>query len=308
MSNAITTQATPGTALTPDLSSLAQWSEGRIAAATKALYVSGLATSAEEALARMLVADALGVHPIIGVMNIHLMEASGKKVPIVGVHLGTAKHQQMGGTFKVLESTALKCSVKAEYLGTEYTSTWTPDRLKPKDKRINKDDQSQLLARAKVEAIRAVNPAAFFGVYTAEEIQDQDAPATPREPQKAEAELVQDTPAQKPAEPQKAEAATQETAANFAVNIDGQGQVTQPTKAATAMPKAVQNALYNAIVSLSKMDQAKTEAVVKDFCRGLADIYSLSRQQVWQMMERMAFAFPDFEVPNVWPDDEEVFA
>jgi hypothetical protein len=121
---------------------------------------------------------------------------------------------------------------------------------------------------------------------------------------KAQPAEVVEQPKSKAAQP------ANEAKPNFAVNIDGQGQVTQPAKAAVTMPKAVQNALYNELVlHLGKIDVAKTESVVKDFCRGLSEIYSLSRQQVWQMMERMAFAFPGVEVPNVWPaDDEEVFA
>ena len=137
----------------------------------------------DQAVALMLIAQAEGLHPAIAARDYHVIQGR----PALKADAMLARFLQGGGKVQWLELTDEKVSATFTHAaGGSATITWTIADAK----RIGlagKDNwkhypRAMLRSRVVSEGIRTVFPIAVVGVYTPEEIQDFDAPASPPMP------------------------------------------------------------------------------------------------------------------------------
>lgn len=150
-------------------------------------------TSADQALALMLVAQAEGLHPATAARDYHIIQGR----PALKADAMLARYLNSGGKVEWHEHTDAKVAATfAHPAGGTLKIEWDMDRAKKaglggKDM-WTKYPRQMLRARVISEGIRATNPAVAVGVYTPEEVQDMEpAKRQRKEKDMGPAEVVQ---------------------------------------------------------------------------------------------------------------------
>ena len=133
----------------------------------------------EQAMALMLLCQAEGLHPAIAVRDYHLIQGR----PALKADAMLARFQQAGGSVNWKEYTNDKVTgLFSHPSGGSLEVSWSLAQAKAIGI-ANKDNwknypRAMLRARVISEGIRSVYPGCVVGVYTPEEVQDFDSPAS----------------------------------------------------------------------------------------------------------------------------------
>lgn len=131
----------------------------------------------EELIPLMLIAQAEGLHPAIAAQEYDIIQGR----PALNSRSALARFQKAGGKIQWHERADTVCSATFSHAqGGEVKISWTIDRarnakLTTKDNWV-KFPAQMLSARVVAEGVRACYPACLSGMYTVEEVQDQDTP------------------------------------------------------------------------------------------------------------------------------------
>lgn len=152
-------------------------------------------TTADQALALMLVAQAEGLHPATAARDYHIIQGR----PALKADAMLARYLSSGGTVEWHEHTDAKvCATFSHPAGGTLKIDWDDARVKAAglDGQPMHKKYPRQMKRARVisEGIRATNPAVATGIYTPEEVQDMEPPRKGRkEKDMGAAEVVEPT-------------------------------------------------------------------------------------------------------------------
>ncbi len=152
-------------------------------------------STADQAMALMLVAQAEGLHPAIAARDYHIIKGR----PTLKSDAMLARFLQAGGRVEWLEYTDQRVAAKFSHpAGGSIEVDWTSERVQRADttnKSMHKQYPRQMLrARVISEGVRTVFPGCTSGMYAPEEIETtQSASMQPRNPKDmGNAEIVVD--------------------------------------------------------------------------------------------------------------------
>lgn len=143
--------------------------------AIKTGFFPGVKTK-DEAVTLMTMAQAEGLHPIVGLRMFHIM--AGR--PVMRAEAMLARFQQAGGKVQWVSVTADECKAKFMAPGVDgaYEAKWTlkmgQEAGLAGNAQWKKFPQAMLKARAISDGVRSAMPAVVVGVYTPEEVADFD--------------------------------------------------------------------------------------------------------------------------------------
>ncbi len=167
------------------LATAAGWTMADMERAAIAIAKSGLfgVKTPEQALALMLLAQGMNIHPALAAQLFHIIDGR----PAMSAQAMLARFQQMGGKVEWLERGYRKVSARFSHpQGGMLVVTWTLDDAQRAGlaQRANwrRYPRQMLTARVIGEGVRTIFPAAALGFYTIEEAADIVADETGRLP------------------------------------------------------------------------------------------------------------------------------
>ncbi len=132
----------------------------------------------QQTVSIMLMAQAMGQHPVLAARDYHLLTFTDKKtgksgcMPTLKADIMLGYFLEAGGSIEYIDYTPEKVTMRFTWRNTSLAITWDLDRAKQAgllNDMYNKYPQQMLKARCIGEGVKAVCPQVTMGMYTTEE-------------------------------------------------------------------------------------------------------------------------------------------